>query len=157
VVDIERVPWKSGQSERSMERDESDSYRPLSAAEDENSLTSNAIAHLHPAPNQRHEARDGGSGTLISTPSEGPPLLRARFTHLSTCSPVGIMPSAPAPVSSPAPTLAPAQAKHPLPNTPPFPAPVEFPNLRLRPHRYWTLRVDSERANPGWYVHGKAY
>ncbi|KAJ7739943.1 hypothetical protein B0H14DRAFT_2990567 [Mycena olivaceomarginata] len=122
----ERVPRKSGQSERSMERDESDGYGPLSGAEDEDSLTSNAIAHLHPVPNQRHEARDGGSGTLISTPSEGPPLLRARFTHSSTCSPVGVTP-APAPASSPAPTLAPARAKPPLPNTLPSPAPVGLP------------------------------
>jgi hypothetical protein len=149
----ERVPRKSGQSERSMERDESDGYGPLSDAEDEDSLTSNAIAHLHPVPNQRHEARDGGSGTLISTPSEGPPLLRARFTHSLRCSPVGVTP-VPAPASSPAPTLAPARAKPPLPNTPPSPAPVGLPNLRLRPHRYLTLRVDSERANPERYVHG---
>jgi hypothetical protein len=45
-----------------MERDESDGYGPLSDAEDEDSLTSNAIAHLHPVPNQCHEARDGGAG-----------------------------------------------------------------------------------------------
>ncbi|KAJ7796704.1 hypothetical protein B0H14DRAFT_3887419 [Mycena olivaceomarginata] len=102
-------------------------------------------------PIKRHEARDGGSGTLIGTPIEGPPLLRARFTHSSTCSPVGVTP-APAPASSPAPTLAPARAKPPLPNTPPSPAPVGLPNLRLRPHRYLTLRVDSERANPGVIV-----
>ncbi|KAJ6563791.1 hypothetical protein B0H19DRAFT_1233063 [Mycena capillaripes] len=48
MVDIERVPRKSGQSERSMERDESDGHGPLLDAEDEDSLTSKAIAHLHP-------------------------------------------------------------------------------------------------------------
>jgi hypothetical protein len=84
VVDIERVPRKSGQSERSMERDESDGYGPLSDAEDA-SPTPSRTCILYPISVMR---RVTAARVLLSVPRAKP--LRARFTHSSTCSPVGV-------------------------------------------------------------------
>ncbi|KAJ7840122.1 hypothetical protein B0H13DRAFT_2366387 [Mycena leptocephala] len=56
VVEIEHVPRASGQTERSEETEHdmsSDGY-----GEDEDNLTPNALAQLHPVVNQRQEARN---------------------------------------------------------------------------------------------------